>query len=108
MPKLADVALESAALMEPTLSAALVPLAERLARRETGLQLVNEKGWSVSAEGVRLMTVLSPCCSEEPLHRRSWLILRLRARQQRPHSCWRPFLLLLLCPAQQETGDCAR
>ena len=68
-PKLADVALESAALMEPTLSAALVPLAERLAGRETGLQLVNEKGWSVSAGGVRLVTVLNPCCPEESLHR---------------------------------------
>ena len=67
MPKLAEVASESAALMKQALSAALVPLAERLAGRETGLQLVNEKGWSVSAGGVRLVTVLNPCCSEEPL-----------------------------------------
>ena len=67
--KLAEVASESAALMKQALSAALVPLAEHLAGRETGSQLVNEEGLPVPAGGVKLVTELNPCCPEEPLQR---------------------------------------
>ena len=64
MLKLAEVAWESAALVKQALSAALVPLAEHLAVRETGSHLVNEEGLSVPAGGVKLVTGLIPHCQE--------------------------------------------